>query len=86
MSTISAKRLHRRGSTGFQMRLRLERCCKYELQLNCKCVEFVAAGCCAGKLLRLDRTIREIGMFDNYYITFYFLTKSNSATEVATAV
>ena len=28
-STISAKKLYRRSSTGFQMRLQLERCCKY---------------------------------------------------------
>ena len=69
------------------MHLRLERCCKCEVEVNCKCMEFVAAGWCTGKQLRLDQTISEIGMFDNNYITIYFfLTKSNSATEVATTV
>ena len=42
-------------------------------------MEFVAAGWCAGKQLRLNRTTREIGMFDNWYVAFHFLTKSNSA-------
>ena len=54
------------------MRLRLERCCKCEVEVNCKCMEFVAAGWCTGKQLRLDQTISEIGMFDNNYITIYF--------------
>ena len=54
--------------------------------VNCECMEFVAAGCCAGKQLRLNRTFGETGMFHNYCITFYFLTKSNSATEVVTTV
>ena len=31
-------------------------------------MEFVAAGWCAWKQLRLDQTIRELCMFDNYYI------------------
>ena len=55
-------------------------------------MEFAATGWCAGKQLRLDRTIRKLDMFDNYYIIIilltllldYFLTKSNSNTEVET--
>ena len=52
-------------------------------------MEFVVPGWCAGKQLGLDRTIKELGMFDNYYIdqnTFkhYCLTKLSSATEVVT--
>ena len=90
MSTVPAKKLHCRLSTGFQMRLRWEKCSKCEVQVNYKCANFVAAYWCAGKQLRRDRTIRELGMFDNYYIdhkTFniiavLFLPKSNSATEV----
>ena len=39
-----------------------------------KCMEFVAAGWYAGKYLRLDRTITEPGMFDNYYIDFNIIT------------
>ena len=57
-------------------------------------MEFVATGWCTGKQLRLDRILRELGMFDNYYIdhitfniiTILFLTKSNSVTEVATTL
>ena len=52
-------------------------------------MEFVVSGWCAGKYSRPDRTIRELDMFDHYSIIvrlftlYYFLTKSNSATEVA---
>ena len=57
-------------------------------------MEFAATGWCTGKQLRLDRILRELGMFDNYYIdhitfniiTILFLTKSNSVTEVATTL
>ena len=57
-------------------------------------MEFVATGWCTGKQLRLDGILRELGMFDNYYIdhitfniiTILFLTKSNSVTEVATTL
>ena len=89
-STVSAKKLHCRCSTGFQMRLRLEKCRKCEVQVNYKRTNFVAAYWCPGKQLRRDRTIRELGLLNNYYIdhkTFniiavLFLAKSNSATEV----
>ena len=56
-------------------------------------------GICSHRLvhreaLRLYRILRELGMFDNYYIdhitfniiTILFLTKSNSVTEVATTL
>ena len=57
-------------------------------------MEFAATDWCTGKQLRLDRILRELGMFDNYYIdhitfniiTILFLTKSNSVTEVATTL
>ena len=89
-STVSAKKLHCRCSTGFQMRLRLEKCCKCEVQVNYKCTNFVATYWCAGKQLRRDRTRRERDLLDNFYIdrkTFnivavLFLANSNSATEV----
>ena len=73
-STISARKLHCRCLTGCKMRLWLERCCKCRVKVDCKCMEFVAAGWCAGKYLRPDRTLSELGMFDNYSIdrkTFY---------------
>ena len=28
--------------------------------MDCKCMEFVAAGCCTGKWLRFDQTIRNL--------------------------
>ena len=72
------------------MRLRLEKCCKCEVQVNYKCTNFVATYWCAGKQLRRDRTRRELDLLDNFYIdrkTFnivavLFLANSNSATEV----
>ena len=48
--------------------LRLESCCKCGVHVGCKCMGFKAAGSCAGKQLRLDGTIRELVMFNNYYI------------------
>ena len=38
-----------------------------EKQVDCKCMEFAATGCCTWKQFRLDRTIRKLDMFDNYY-------------------
>ena len=57
-------------------------------------MKFVSTGWCAGKQLILVRTIKELGMFDNYYIdhktfnviTILLLTKSNSTTEVTTTL
>ena len=57
-------------------------------------MKFVSTGWCAGKQLRLVRTIKELDMFDNYYIdhktfniiTILLLTKSNSTTEVTTTL
>ena len=54
------KMLYRGCSTWFQIHLRLERCCKYGVSVDCKCMEFIAAGWCTGKYLKLDQTIREI--------------------------
>ena len=40
-------------------------------------MELVVAGWCAEKQLRFDRTISQLGMFDNYYLdhrTFIIIT------------
>ena len=38
------------------------RCCKCEVSVDCKCMEFVATGCCTGKKLRLDQTTSTSGL------------------------
>ena len=42
------------------MRLKSEKRCKSEVQVDFQSMEFVAAGLGAGKRMRLDRTIRDL--------------------------
>ena len=50
------------------MHLQLERSHKCGVQVNFKCIEFLAASRCTGKQLRLDPALRGLNMFDNYCI------------------
>ena len=38
----------------------VKRCCKFGVRVDCKCMEFVAAGWCTRKWLRFHQTIRNL--------------------------